>query len=413
VPARSKGPRRGASLVLAGALLVVTGRSGAAPQAAPELAAWSASPLPIDDAGLDDVERDALARCGRGESGLRDVARALLARKLAGGNLPELDGIAREQRAAGEPHPWPRAFSARVRSLSSPQARDATLARLETWLGAAAVPLRRCGIATGVAPDGSHALVVVTVEALADLAPLPTRARTGQWLTLEAHLRTAASKATVFVMDASGAPRTVPSWIEGSVVRARFAADQPGELDVQVVADVPGGPRPVLEATVFVDVDPPHVAAAAGASDVPAAPAPGEAEDGASGGSGPAPDDVRLARMMAAARSSVGLSSLPRDPRLDRLALDHASRMAATHELAHDAGDGDPLERMRQAGLDPHLAGENVAHAATLPLAHRAIWASPSHRLNLLGRGYDRMGVGVVRDDRGELWVVETFAGGL
>ena len=275
------------------------------------------------------------------------------------------------------------------------------------------MPLRRCGVATGVAPDGSYALVVVTVEALADLAPLPTRARTGQWLTVEAHLRTAAPKATVFVMDASGAPRAVPSWIEGRVVRARFAVDQPGELDVQVVADVPGGPRPVLEAAVFVDVDPPRDAGAGGASDVPGVPAPGESEDGASGGPAPAPDDVRLARMMAAARSSVGLSSLPRDPRLDRLALAHATRMAATHELAHDAGDGDPLERMRQAGLDPRLAGENVAHAATLPLAHRAIWASPSHRLNLLGRGYDRMGVGVVRDERGELWVVETFAAGL
>jgi uncharacterized protein YkwD len=374
------------------------------PTQPPAYADWSASPLPIDDASEGGVERDALARCGRGEAGLREVARALAARKVEGGSLPELDGIAREQRAAGEPHPWPRAWSARVRTLESPSARAALLSRLDAWLGPGATPLRRCGVASGVADDGSHSLVVVTVEALADLAPLPTRARTGQWLTLEAHLRTPARGASVFAIDAAGAPRTVPSWTEGNVVRARFAPDRPGELDVQVVADVSGGPRPVIEAAVFVDEEP--------SRNVDDRPAPGEVE--ARDVSGDAsPDDQRLSRMIATARASVGLAPLPRDARLDRLALDHAARMALTHELAHDAGDGDPLDRLHAAGLDPHATGENVAHAATLPLAHRAIWVSPSHRLNLLGRGYDRMGVGVARDARGELWVVETFAAGL
>jgi uncharacterized protein YkwD len=87
--------------------------------------------------------------------------------------------------------------------------------------------------------------------------------------------------------------------------------------------------------------------------------------------------------------------------------------MAMARELAHDVGDGDPLERLHVAGLDPRSAGENVAHAATVPLAHRALWASPSHRANLLGREYDRVGVGVARDTHGDVWVVETFAGGV
>ena len=215
-----------------------------------------------------------------------------------------------------------------------------------------------------------------------------------------------ARSASVVVMDAGGAPRAVPSWLEGNVVRARFAAERPGELDVQVVADVAGGPRPVIEAAVFVDVAPTEPLP--GALDRPA---PGEAQ-GASQDGGP-PDEVRLTRMIAAARASLGLGALPRDPRFDRIALEHARQMARTHELAHDAGDGDPLERMRVAGLDPRAAGENVAHAPSLPLAHRAVWDSPSHRLNLLGRSFDRMGVGIVRDEDGSFWVVETFGGGL
>jgi len=384
-----------------GTLILTAAGTARSDQAVSTYASWSASPLPVDDAALAPVERDALARCGRGEAGLREVARALLARKLSGGSLPELDGIAREQRAAGEPHPWPRAWSARARSLEPAEARASTVALLDAWLGSGAVSLRRCGVASGVAPDGSQTLVVVTVEAFADLAPLPTRARTGQWLTLEAHLRAPATGASVVVLDAGGAPRTVSSWIEGNVVRARFATERPGELDLQVVADLASGPRPVVEATVFVDEEPTR-----GVED---SPAPGE-RDGAPDAT---PDDERLARMITAARSSVGLAPLARDSRLDRIALDHASRMASARELAHDAGDGDPLDRLHAAGFEPRNAGENVAHASSLPLAHRALWASPSHRLNLLGRGYDRMGIAVARDARGDFWVVETFASAL
>jgi uncharacterized protein YkwD len=209
-------------------------------------------------------------------------------------------------------------------------------------------------------------------------------------------MRTPASGGRVVVMHADEAPRTVPSWFDGATLRARFTADRPGEMAVQVVADLETGPRPVLEATVFADVDPPsHEEEHA---------APGE--DAAVGAS----DDDRLAVMVAAARGTAGLPPLGRDSRLDAVAREHAKRMAAAHELAHDAGDGDPLERLRDAGLDPSRAGENVAHAASVSLAHRALWASPSHRANLLGRDYDRLGVAVVRDEHGDAWAVETFS---
>jgi uncharacterized protein YkwD len=87
--------------------------------------------------------------------------------------------------------------------------------------------------------------------------------------------------------------------------------------------------------------------------------------------------------------------------------------MAAAHDLAHDAGDGSPVDRLRAAGLDARDVGENVAHAPSIALAHRALWASPSHRANLLGAEFDRVGVAVSRDERGDSWVAETFAGAL
>ena len=382
--------------VTAGGLLAITLATTGAADARdplPAWASWTASPVAIDESSLDPLEREALAHCGMGEAGLRDVARALVARKMAGEPLPDLDGIAQAQRAAGEPHPWPRAWAAHAASLGVAP----PMAKFDAWIGAPS-SMRRCGVASGRGDDGSRSLVVVVVDALADLSPLPACARTGQWVTVEAHLRVPAVAASVIVLDTGGATRTVPSWREGSTIRARFAPEGPGELALQVVADVSGGPRPVLEATVFVDVDPP--------ADAEPKAAPGE-------GAPEGPDEQRLGRMLDGARASVGLPPLPRDSRLDEIARAHARRMAASHELAHDVGDGDPFERLRAAGLDAHQAGENVAHASSLALAHRAVWASPSHRMNLLGRAFDRVGIGVARDERGEAWVVETFAGAL
>jgi uncharacterized protein YkwD len=385
--------RRWLALAVLGAALSVEAPSRADSSS---WAAASASPRPMVVGTLDPLESAALAVCGQGDAGLRDTARVLLARKLRGLPLPEVDSIAAVQRSAGEPHPWPRAWAVSARTLD----RDTALPRLAPWLDAhRPAGVRRCGVATGTSADGTRALVVVTVDALADLAPLPTRARAGQWLTIEARMRVASRGGSVLLLGPGGAPRVVPSWFDGTTLRARFAPDRPGEFTVQVVADVATGPRPVVEATVFADVEP-----TTQADEAPAA-APGE--DVAAG----APDDERLAAMITAARAAVGLPALARDARLDAVARAHARKMAAAGELSHDAGDGDPFERERAAGLDPAQAGENVAHSATLAGAHRALWASPSHRANLLRQAFDHVGVAVVRDGRGDAWVVEAFAG--
>jgi uncharacterized protein YkwD len=354
--------------------------------------AWSASPAPIDESRLDPLERAALARCGAAEAGLREAALVLVARKARGLPAAELDGVAFAQRAAGEPHPWPRVWVASAVALDA----SAALPRLDAWLSASPGVSRRCGVASGAAPDGARVLVVVAVDALADLAPLPTRARTGQWLVVEARLRVAARGGQVLVLGPSGVPRAALTSFDGANLRARFAPEGPGEHTVQVVADVEGGPRPVLEASVFADAEPP--------SRQVERPAPGE--DACSAGAAD-----RLACMLQAARADAGLAPLARDTRLDDVAMAHAMLMASRHELAHDASDGDPLERMRRAGLDPRDAAENVAHAATTVLAHRAQWWSASHRANMLRPAIDHFGVAVARDERGDAWVVELFAG--
>lgn len=354
----------------------------------------TASPRAVDATALSDRDSDILARCGRAEAGLFTVAQAVVARKARGLPALDIDGLAYAQRSAGEPHVWPRAWLIAGRALDH----ASTVERVAAWqrsfrdLGE-----RRCGVAHGTAADGTAITAVVAVDALADMSPLPLRARTGAWLTFDARLLIGATRAHLIVLGPSGTPRTVPTSIEAGHVRARFALDRPGPFSVQLVADGPTGPRPVLEASVFADVTPPS-------SPTPAA-APGEGELG--------PDaPSTLARMLDAVRAHERIAPLHRDGRLDALARAHAKRMVDTRTVGHDVGDGDPTQRLEAAGIDARETGENVAHAPTLALAHRALYASPSHRSNMLRSEFDALGVGVVMDTDGSVWVSELFTRG-
>ncbi len=340
------------------------------------------------------IERAVSEKCAAGDAGLTNMAREILARRRAESRVSDAEAVAFAQRTAGEPHPWPKVWVASARVLAP----YPTLQKFDAWLTELGQSsLRRCGVAGGVSSDGGEVIVAVVVDALADLAPLSRRVRTGQWLSVAAHLRVHAEGGKVIVLGPSGAPQPLPTSFDGKTLRAWFAPDGPGEFTVQAVADFASGPRPVLEAHVFSDIEPPVLPN----SDM----APGEDE------TRDEQDEERaVARMLTSARAWAGLPALARDGRLDAVARDHAVRIARAQRLAHNVGDGDPGERLRAIGLETHEIGENLATAPNVILAHRAIWASPSHRANVLSRNFERVGLGVAHDSRGDIWVVEAFA---
>lgn len=165
-----------------------------------------------------------------------------------------------------------------------------------------------------------------------------------------------------------------------------------------MLIDGEAGPVPILEAIIFAGIEP-HVSQ-------PFERAPGES----AGAETPDPERA-LARMVDAARTGEGLGPLVRDPILDELARAHALRMRAARRTAHDVGNGPPHERLERAGLRAKAIGENVAHAGTVALAHRGLFASPSHRGNLLDPRFHRIGIAVVPDQDGSLWIAQLFVG--
>jgi uncharacterized protein YkwD len=207
-----------------------------------------------------------------------------------------------------------------------------------------------------------------------------------------------ASAVHVVLLGPRGAPKEVPATLIADKIRSTFSVDQPGPWMVQVLATLSIGPRPVLEAMIFAGTPP--------TGHFVSAPAPGE-----SAAHGARDDDDGMLRMINAARASEGLSSLVRDPQLDKVAKTHSEEMLKARLVAHDAGTGSPSARVRAAGLSVHVVGENVATAGSLENAHRVLWASPSHRGNLLSEQFTRVGVAVVRAPDGTVWVTEMFAG--
>ena len=346
------------------------------------------------DATARDVVASLQSACGAADGALVRAANVFARRLSEGKHAPEPDSIALELRKLGSPYVWPRAWA--LGGTSQRLASDGVL-RLEDWLSSFDDGgERRCGV-SWAGHEGRFIVAVVVSGVLAELDPLPVEAPVGHWLSLEATLLVPASEAKVVLLGPSGAPRPVPTTLLGRRIRARFALERRGRFLVQVLADVRGGPRPVLEALVFADAEPPLQPAPD--------PAPGEEASGVPGD----PTWVVL-QMLNAARRKERLPPLNRQSALDRVAQGHAEAMRDVGRLGHDIGNGNPTMRAAAAGLILQNAGENVAHAMSLAHAHRSLYASPSHRANMLSPGFDSVGIGVAGDGDGTVWVCQLYA---
>jgi uncharacterized protein YkwD len=118
----------------------------------------------------------------------------------------------------------------------------------------------------------------------------------------------------------------------------------------------------------------------------------------------------RLLEMVNEERLRANLKPLKADPELAALARAHSGDMFARGYFSHVTPDGRDLgDRMRQASLGYLAAGENLALAPTLPMAHRGLMNSPGHRANILRRQFGRVGIGVLDGGVHGLMVTQDF----
>lgn len=109
-------------------------------------------------------------------------------------------------------------------------------------------------------------------------------------------------------------------------------------------------------------------------------------------------------------RQAAGLNPLAADPELTEVARRHSADMFARGYFAHDTPEGStPFDRMRQADVRFLIAGENLALAPTIPVAHTGLMNSPGHRANILRPQFGRVGIGVMDGGMRGLMVSQEF----
>lgn len=107
--------------------------------------------------------------------------------------------------------------------------------------------------------------------------------------------------------------------------------------------------------------------------------------------------EERMLALMNEERSKRGLSILRSDERLRALSRAYAEDMFERGYFSHYNPEGEsPFDRMEKAGISYQVAGENLAYAPNIDVAHTGLMNSEGHRANILSADFGTVGIGVI-----------------
>lgn len=108
-------------------------------------------------------------------------------------------------------------------------------------------------------------------------------------------------------------------------------------------------------------------------------------------------------------REKEGLKKLKLYPRAQETARKHATDMFLRGYFSHNnPEDQSPFDRLKRDDISFLTAGENLAFAPNVYLAHQGLMNSPGHRANILSPDFGKVGIGVIDGGiYGEMFVQE------
>src|SRR4030095_13610073 len=107
--------------------------------------------------------------------------------------------------------------------------------------------------------------------------------------------------------------------------------------------------------------------------------------------------EEKMLQLVNQERTQRGLSTLAADPEMTEVARAHSRDMFARGYFAHFTPEGkSPFDRMNDAHVRYATAGENLALAHSLSIAHNGLMNSPGHRANILSPSFGRVGIGIL-----------------
>ena len=120
--------------------------------------------------------------------------------------------------------------------------------------------------------------------------------------------------------------------------------------------------------------------------------------------------EAEMLNLVNRERIANGLAPLEADPELTEVARRHSADMFARSYFSHNTPENKtPFDRIRESDVSFRTAGENLALAPTLQIAHTGLMNSPGHRANILQSNFGRLGIGVLDGGRRGLMITQNF----
>lgn len=114
--------------------------------------------------------------------------------------------------------------------------------------------------------------------------------------------------------------------------------------------------------------------------------------------------------MINAEREKLGLPALYFDEELAEVARTHSKDMFQRGYFSHFNPEGkSPFDRIRKNGIQFRIAGENLALAQNLSLAHTGLMESPTHRANIEHKSFGKVGIGILDGGYNGLMITQLF----
>ncbi|MFZ5595756.1 MAG: CAP domain-containing protein [Bacillota bacterium] len=108
-------------------------------------------------------------------------------------------------------------------------------------------------------------------------------------------------------------------------------------------------------------------------------------------------DEQRMLSLVNAERAAGGLQPLKANLKLTEVARLKAKDMISKNYFDHTSPTyGSPFDMMRQFGITYRTAGENLAGAPSVDIAHTSLMNSPGHRANIMNSSFREVGIGIV-----------------
>lgn len=105
-----------------------------------------------------------------------------------------------------------------------------------------------------------------------------------------------------------------------------------------------------------------------------------------------------------------GLNALEKDPEMRVVARLHSKDMFQRGYFSHFTLENKtPFDRMKALKIEYRTAGENLALAQTVEIAHQGLMKSKGHRENILNPKFNRVGIGIMVGGIYGLMITQNF----